>query len=37
MKKIAGNIFSLLVVIGIIIYFAQEVRKSRQKTKLTKT
>jgi hypothetical protein len=32
MKKIAGNIFGLLVIAGIVIYFVREVRSVKPKS-----
>jgi len=34
MNKIAGNIFGLLVIAGIVIYFVSEVKKPVPKPKL---
>ena len=34
MKKVAGNIFGLLVIAGIVIYFIQETKKPKQKQKI---
>ena len=34
MKSVAGNIFGLLVIVGIVIFFIQEAKKPVKKTKL---
>lgn len=35
MNKVAGNIFGLLVIAGIVIYFVTEAKKTKQTTKQT--